>query len=194
MAACRSRAHKAENVLRAGARGCRSTHDRYAFYETLDHMNTHKDVLDDWYQRVSATQRAHYLSADHFGRRKYWLGIPAVILSTVVGTSVFATLQKQPAAALQIAVGLGSVFAALLTSLQTFLGYGERAEKHRISGAKYGALGRELEMLRASNETPSVETLSDVRKRLDDLALESPNNPFPIFRRAGGRFGSEPAD
>jgi hypothetical protein len=149
-------------------------------------MNTQRNVLDDWYQRVSVTQRAHYLSAEHFGRKKYWLGIPAVILSTVVGTSVFATLQKQPIAALQIAVGLGSVFAALLTSLQTFLGYGERAEKHRISGAKYGALGRELEMLRASNETPSDEVISDVRKRLDTLALESPNNPEPIFRRAGG--------
>jgi hypothetical protein len=148
-------------------------------------MPTPEQVLDDWYQRVAVTQRAHYLSADHFGARKYWLGIPAVVLSTLVGTSVFATVQKQPELWLQITVGLASVTAALLASLQTFLGYAERAEKHRIAGAKYGALGRELEQLRASGATPSPAAISEVRKRLDDLAVESPNNPLPIYRRAG---------
>jgi len=148
-------------------------------------MSTPEQVLDDWYQRVVVTQRAHYLSADHFGRRKYWLGIPAVVLSTLVGTAVFATVQKQPELWLQITVGLASVAAALLASLQTFLGYSERAEKHRIAGAKYGALGRELEQLRASNVTPSPEALSETRKRLDALAVESPNNPLPIYRKAG---------
>ena len=44
-------------------------------------------VIEDWYQRVAVSQRAHYFSADHFGRRKYWLGIPAVARSTIVGTS-----------------------------------------------------------------------------------------------------------
>ena len=148
-------------------------------------MPTPEQVLEDWYQRVATTQRAHYLSADHFGTRKYWLGIPAVVLSTLVGTSVFATVQKQPELWLQITVGLASVAAALLASLQTFLGYSEGAEKHRIAGAKYGALGRELEQLRASGGTPSTEAMSEVRKRLDDLAVESPNNPLHIYRKAG---------
>lgn len=148
-------------------------------------MPNTEEVLEDWYQRVAVTQRAHYLSADHFGARKYWLGIPSVVLSTLVGTSVFATVQKQPELWLQITVGLASVVAALLASLQTFLGYAERAEKHRIAGAKYGALGRELEQIRASGATPSTEAMSEVRKRLDDLAVESPNNPLPIYHRAG---------
>lgn len=143
-------------------------------------MSTIKEVLDDWYNRVSITQRAHYLSADHFGRRKYWLGIPAVVLSTLVGTAVFASLQKQPEFWLQIAIGLASVLAAVLAGLQTFLGYTERAEKHRIAGAKYGALGRELEILRASDQV-SNETIENIRKRLDVLALESPNNPLRIY-------------
>ena len=148
-------------------------------------MSTQEQVLDDWYTRVAVTQRAHYLSADHFGAKKYWLGIPAVVLSTLVGTSVFATVQKQPDLWLQISVGLASVVAALLASLQTFLGYSERAEKHRVAGAKYGALGRELEQLRASTSTPTPEAISEVRKRLDDLAIESPNNPLSIYRKAG---------
>lgn len=141
-----------------------------------------KDVLNDWYQRVAATQRAHYRSADHFGRKSYWLGIPVIGLTTLVGTSVFATLQKQPAVWLQITVGFASVAAAILASLQTFLGYSERAEKHRVAGAKYGALGRELEALRASEGSPSGEDVAELRKRLDTLALESPNNPIWIYK------------
>ena len=150
-------------------------------------MASSEQVLDDWYQRVAVTQRAHYLSTDHFGARKYWLGIPAVVLSTLVGTSVFATVQMQPDLWPQISVGLASVLAALLTSLQTFLGYSERAERHRIAGAKYGALGRELEQLRALEVSPTADAMNDVRKRLDDLAVESPNNPLPIYARAGSK-------
>jgi hypothetical protein len=147
-------------------------------------MATTNEVLTDWYQRVVVTQCAHYLSADHFGRRKYWLGIPAAALSTIVGTSVFATIANQPALWVQIAVGLLSVAAAVLAALQTFLGYAERAEKHRLAGAKYGALGRELEQLRAANSC-TEDQISEVRQRLDNLASESPNNPISIYRGAG---------
>ena len=148
-------------------------------------MRDQEELLNDWYRRVAVTQRAHYLSADHFGARKYWLGVPAAILSTLVGTSVFATVQKQPDLWLQIAVGLASVTAALLASLQTLLGYADRAEKHRIAGAKYGAVGRELEQLLSARTEYTAETIAEVRKRLDDLAEGSPNNPLPIYHKAG---------
>lgn len=147
-------------------------------------MPTTEQVLNDWYQRVRITQLAHYGSAEHFGKRKFALGVPAVILSALVGTTVFATLQKQPELWLQILVGLASVTAALLTSLQTFLGYNERAEKHRIAGARYGALGRELEILRTIKDV-DISIINDIKKRLDDLAQESPNNPKSIYYKAG---------
>ena len=86
---------------------------------------------------------------------------------------------------LQILVGLASVATAILTSLQTFLGYGERAEKHRLAGAKYGALGRKLETLRASPDGAPMESMDRVREQLDALAIESPNNPLPLYRKAG---------
>jgi hypothetical protein len=148
-------------------------------------MRTSRNVLEEWYLRVSVTQRAHYLSADSFGRRKYWLGVPAVMLSTLVGTSVFAGLEKQPEFWVQIAIGLASVAAALLMSLQTFLGYSERAEKHRLAGAKYGALGRELEELLAGSDEPAQDRMTRARERLDVLAVESPNNPQWVYYKAG---------
>jgi len=85
-------------------------------------MNTQKELMQEWYRRVSVTQAAHYYSAGDFGSRKYFLGVPTVILTTLVGTSVFVTLQEQPAYWVQVLVGLASVAAALLSGLQTFLG------------------------------------------------------------------------
>ncbi|MFT5818783.1 MAG: hypothetical protein ACI8ZM_000004 [Crocinitomix sp.] len=147
-------------------------------------MSTTEKLIDDWYQRVRVTQLAHYASADHFGKRKYSLGIPAVVLSAIVGTTAFATLQSKPDFWLQIIVGLASVTAALLTSLQTLLGYSERAEKHRIAGAKYGSVGRELEFLKTQSNIEN-DLILNLKKRLDDLAEESPNNSNKIYYRAG---------
>lgn len=147
-------------------------------------MSTLKQVLDNWYERVAVTQTAHYISAERFARKSYWLGIPVIALTTLVGTSVFATLQKQPQPWLQLTVGFASVLAAILASLQTFLGYSQRAEKHRIAGAKYGAVGRELEVLRASAESVPNDVIEELRQRLDTMALESPNNPIWIYQRA----------
>lgn len=145
---------------------------------------TTREVIDEWYRRVSVTQRAHYLSANYYSRRRYWLGVPAVALATVVGTSVLASLATSHQIWVQVALGLGSVAAAVLTSLQTFLGYAERAEKHRIAGAKYGALGRDLEILRVCSVL-AEERIVGIRERLDDLAIESPDNPQYIYYRAG---------
>ena len=148
-------------------------------------MENVNQLVEEWYKRVSVTQVAHYLSADHFGRRKYILGVPAIVLATFAGTSVFATLEQQPSFYLQLAVGFASVAAAVLASLQTFMGYSERAEKHRLAGAKYGALGRKLESMSAQPDKNDSEELTRVREKLDALAEESPNNPLKIYKSAG---------
>lgn len=140
-------------------------------------------VLSDWYQRVVATQKGHYLSADHFARLNYWLGMPVMALTTFVGTSVFASLQQAEPEWFRILIGFASVLAAVLASFQTFLGFAERAEKHRVAGAKYGAVGRQLEALIAAS-TASPEESGAIREKLDALALESPNVPLSIYRRA----------
>ena len=148
-------------------------------------METKRQVLKEWHSRNSITQIAHYLSADKFRNKKLLLGIPTVILTTIVGTSVFATLQNSSndtEPIVKILLGLASVTAAILSSLQTFLGYSERAEKHRLAGAKYGALGRELEtLLTFPEDTIPQETIDKIRIQLDGLAIESPNNSQKIY-------------
>ena len=147
-------------------------------------MSRVKTVLDDWYVRADRVQKAHYLSAEHFKRRSLQLGVPTVVLSLFVGTSVFASLQSKPDFSLQICVGLCSVLAAVLAGLQTFFGYSERAEKHRLAGARYGAIGRELEVIRASETEPEPKVVERIREKLDALAMEAPANSGAINDKA----------
>jgi hypothetical protein len=146
--------------------------------------NRTKGLLVEWWVRADTVQRAHYLSAEHFKGRSLQLGVPSVVLSLFVGTSVFASLQSKPNIYLQITVGFCSVLAAVLAGLQTFLGYGDRAEKHRMAGAKYGAICRELEALIVSNPPPETKTLDHIREKLDKLALEAPANSKAVNNEA----------
>src|ERR1019366_3514304 len=107
------------------------------------------DLLRVWLNRAHAVVAAHHQTAAYLQRMHYCLGIPVIVLSTIVGTTVFATLQKHVADdgagfSVKLAVGLFSIVAAVLSSLQTFLRLEDRAEKHRLAGIKFGALMREI--------------------------------------------------
>ena len=51
-------------------------------------------LLRHWLTNSRRSQIANYEAAALFLRRNYWLGIPTIILSAIVGTSVFATLES----------------------------------------------------------------------------------------------------
>lgn len=139
------------------------------------------DLLGDWYRRIRYAQFAHYESAKLFDRVNYWLGIPVVVLSTFVGTSVFANIGRLADPRLQIAIGLISVVAATLASLQTFFRFAEKAEKHRTAAAKYGALRRQVEETLALQTHTDPENIVALRQSIDRLAEEAPQIPHRIW-------------
>ena len=104
------------------------------------------ELIGHWRLRVHRMQIAHYDSEAYFGRLHLYLGLPVIALSTIVGTSVFASLQEstQKDSRLQITIGLLSVAAAVLSGLQTFLGYAERAEKQRAQKPEIIRFGARL--------------------------------------------------
>ena len=107
------------------------------------------DVLDqaEWYRKHAAiTGRGHYLASDVALRRQNWFGIPVVVTTVIVGTSIFATISTDPAIGWKIAAGLITLAAAILSALQTFFKFSEVAERHKASGASYGALRRRFDL------------------------------------------------
>lgn len=108
-------------------------------------------LLNRWLMNAKRSQIANYHAANHFSKTNYSLGIPAVILSAVVGTCVFAGIGKQVPMLIQIGVGLISILASVLGALQTFLGLEQRSSKHRITASEYGAIKREIDHLLSSH-------------------------------------------
>src|SRR5882762_2694571 len=75
-------------------------------------------VAIKWYQRAATTAHGHYRAALRYSRLHYWFGFPTVVLATVVGTSVFATLQAKAEFWWQLTVGVMSIAAAILSALR----------------------------------------------------------------------------
>jgi hypothetical protein len=128
-----------------------------------------EELLEAWASRVAAVEAGHFAMADRLTRDNFRLGIPVVILSTIIGTSVFATLGESVGLPLRITVGLLSV--------QTFLRLGERSEKHRVAAALYSALRRDIESLLATprKERPDAEPLFErIKLQMKAYGKESP--------------------
>jgi hypothetical protein len=137
-------------------------------------------LLRAWSARAEASADAHYELCTRLSRSNIRFGVPVVILTTFVGTSVFATLQHHVNLWLRILVGMVSVLAAVLASLQTFLRFGERAEKHRTAAESWAALKRDMEAMIALHPTypesrgDPKKYLDDVRQRFAQVAQQSP--------------------
>ena len=144
-------------------------------------------LLTDWFRRARESQFIHYECGTWFSRLNYWLGIPAIVLSSAVGTAVFASLDASTSGAQRIVVGLISIFAAVLASLQTFMRFSERAERHRATGSGYGAIRRALEFLKTfppEGEEALERAFADIKGQMDQLAKDAPEVPARIKRKS----------
>lgn len=143
------------------------------------------ELLAEWEVRIRRAQRAHFEAATALERAHFAIGIPLVILSTVVGSSVFASLQQQTDVRITIAVGVASVLTAILAGVQTFLRFAERAERHRVVAAKFGVLRKDIEVLRVrtfdqkEREAATVE----LKERWNELSEGSPTVPVHVWQR-----------
>jgi hypothetical protein len=150
---------------------------------TLFEPDDPNELLRGWLLHAHKGRDRHDLAARRCDQRRYLLGIPATIAAAIVGTSTFAALQACPDRLLQLVVGALAIIAAILTSLQTFLDLGARAERHRLAGVRYKAIIRQLEQLgigtlKAGLDAPAV---TELRERLDALEEEMPVVPPGIY-------------
>ena len=142
------------------------------------------ELLSDWKRRVRESQFAHYNAAKPLIRANYLLGVPVTILTTFVGTALFATLEKQAASTnFRLSIGFISVIAAVLASMQTFLRFSERAEKHRGVAARYGSLRRDIEALQAGGAPFDQTKLDTIREKLNSISTEAPEISERIWAR-----------
>ncbi|MCH8621580.1 DUF4231 domain-containing protein [Undibacterium sp. TS12] len=144
-----------------------------------------RELVLAWLRRARESQMAHYEMANQLATRERWLGVPVILITTIIGTSVFASLTASTIAPeAKIIVGLLSVLAAVMSSLQTFFKYSERAEKHRSTAARFGTIRRKLEVIYAEHaETEDHHYVTAMREELDRLVEEAPHVPVDVFEK-----------
>lgn len=139
-----------------------------------------------WYRRARLAYQAHAEAASRARRTSIFLGIPAVALSAVVGSAIFASIDKEPSRYLQIAVGLLSLLTAILTAFQTFLRLDEQVQNHESASRAFGSIRRNLGQLGAIARHDRGEAnsqLDNIRESYDEASAASRNVPKAIWDR-----------
>jgi hypothetical protein len=143
-------------------------------------------TLQDWHFAVRVAHKAHIKSAARADGLNKALGVPATVLAAVVGTAVFVSLAKEAGATSKIFVGLLSVAAAVLASLQTHLHFSENAELHRKAAGRYGVVRRELETLLATytDSNPcDCDVLEPISLKWAELEASAPSLSQRLYAR-----------
>ena len=145
----------------------------------------------EYRDRASINRRSHYLASSNADQKNFWLGIPVVVITAVVGTSIFGTLQDNPSAHIKIAAGVLSISATILAALQTYLGFNEKSAKHKQAGARYAAIWRCLDLLNLELRSlgdefapKAIEEFRKIASTLDEVGKESPSIPDRTHKAA----------
>jgi hypothetical protein len=114
-------------------------------------------LLAGWSGYAKAHRDAHRDASIHLRRWHYLLGVPALVLSALVGMVVFATMQRGVPVEVTTAVGAVSVCAAVLTACLTFLRCSDRAEQHRQVSAEYEGIANRADLLCAIHQSSPAD-------------------------------------
>jgi hypothetical protein len=143
-----------------------------------------QELLESWHMGLRVLHRGNFMAAKHYSRLNILLGVPVVMVTSIAGSTMFATSGESDALALQYAAGALAILATVLSSLQTFLSYGEQAAKHKEAAVKYGTLRTELQVMLTSD----IAALPDLDARIESLRVrwagidaESPTLPKKIY-------------
>ena len=138
--------------------------------------------------RFAETARnTHYTLADWYRPINYVFGSLAVVASAIVSAGLFTAINSDPSSRTwKLAGAIVAAVAAGLTSLTSFLGLGPLAEKHRQSGADFGEVAREYDLLIESHpadDNASRDKIRQLDRQIGDLESNALGYPGWLFRR-----------
>jgi len=152
-----------------------------------------EDLLAKWHRRMCACQHAYYAEAERLRRLHYCLGIPAVVLSSIVGSAVFASLEKQEVSLeARLMVAIISVTAAILAGLQTFLRLSETAAAHGTAADWFSAIKRDIEQLQALQESDRGQPracIEGLRKEINKVSQNAPQLRETLWTAVAKAYG-----
>ena len=160
-------------------------------------------LLRQWRRLLNSKKIAHLKAAASNNRKYYILGIPTVILATVVTSGILGTFQGCPIPSqvvnctsntlvlvehanpdscvvdiyLRLAIGVIGIFSVVMTGLMTFMDYGSAREKHKSAADSYDEIVRSIDIILrtdVTNRGDTVAILQDLQTRMADTEKNSP--------------------
>jgi hypothetical protein len=144
-----------------------------------------KDLTDDWLSRIDSHQKAHYGIAGRFESYHYLIGLPATVLSTIAGATLFSEITDPR---IKMAIGVLGLLAAVLSAIQTFYSHAKRSEVHRFAAAQLGQIRRDIEILQQlppENDSELDKKVHEINDRLSAIDKEA---PVVIVKKGYQRF------
>lgn len=155
-------------------------------------------VLQMWADIAVCYRWMHDRSFRKHKKVNYAFSIPVIVLSTLTGTANFGLSSFVPAQYMsygQIAVGMTSIFAGVLSTLQNFFRYAQSSEAHFIASQGWSKLHRAISvelLLEVSNRRRPDEFMRACRADFDRLMENSPIIPMNVIQEFMKTFRTIP--
>ena len=138
------------------------------------------ELLEQWLRGIKIEHVGHTRAASVYARRNRLLGAAATLMSTVVGSTLFASLSSSDKTTIVTVAAIISVFTIVLTALSTFLNYSELVSSHRAAATAYAALRRRVEQLHVFGEPDKLRdemaSIADTWTKTEQDNVDLPSN------------------
>lgn len=133
-------------------------------------------LLEKWHRRIRATHKGHYKDAAILETRHRKLGIIVVILSAIVGSSIFASLATNPSIEIKLITGFLSLLVVVLATLQTYLNYPAKIITHILAATQLSSIKKRIEeqLSVGADEQEIKAFISEVRREWDAITAGAP--------------------
>jgi len=155
-----------------------------------------ESLLSKWADYAGCYKWLHDRTEKKLSLSNNSITIPVIILSTITGTASVGLTglvgdipdgQKYG----QIAIGMVSLFTAILTTLGNYFRYAQNSEAHRVAAVAWGKFNRSISVELAQKPDDRMDSLDFIgicRQDLDRLIEQSPPIPDDIIKRFEAEF------
>lgn len=154
-------------------------------------------ILIDWMRKIHQLEYAHRFQSIHYSNLERWIGISALVFTTLVATSYqFPKIDHKDYENLfflfkhEYIVPVLSTIAAILTGVSTLVRTSERAEIHKNCASRYETLRHCIELVLSASITDAAFELKvdEIKNNWDNIDAINVSDKF--FKKGKERVNS----
>jgi hypothetical protein len=144
-----------------------------------------------WYIALDCKKRRDAFWRE-YNKMKHWnniVSIPLLFVTSITGVTSVANTTDTGSRALPVIISIFGVSSAILTALQKYFKYSERAENCKHLARNYGRISRKIENMMVLVESKAIKLepnkfltfMEDIQKDIDTLFAETDDCPKELI-------------